>query len=201
MLPCRHAPLVLAPDVLVELARRYAEPQRAYHTAAHVAEVLQWFDELADAQLWRTPAEVYLAIVFHDAVYDPRAKSGANERDSAELARTLAGANDRVVELILATARHGSIDPSVAATDPDLAHFLDADTAILGAEPARFDRYDEQIRFEYGHVPDDAYRLGRGGFLRSMLARERIYLTEYFHGRLDAAARANLGRALARLGV
>lgn len=198
MFDCRHAPLALPPEVQAELARRYAEPGRAYHTAAHVDEVLRWFDELADANRWTSPADVYLAIVFHDAVYDPTAKGGANERASAELARALVGANERVVAMILATARHGAIEPR--EVDADTAHFLDCDTAILGAPAAAFDAYDAQIRVEYAHVADDAYRAGRGGFLRTMLARPRLFLTDYFHARLDAAARQNLARALARLG-
>lgn len=199
MFACRHAPLVLPPDVVDELARRYAEPQRAYHTAAHVDEVLRWFDAVGDAGLWRSRADVYLAVVFHDAVYDPTAHGGVNERASAELARRVVGANERVVELILATARHGAIDPAIADVDPDLAHFLDADTAILGAAPAHFDMYDAAIRVEYRHVPDVAYRAGRGAFLQAMLARERVYLTAYFHDRLEATARTNLARALERL--
>lgn len=191
---CRHAPLVLAPDVEAALAAAYAEPHRAYHTADHIAELLRWFDVVHEEVGWRAPADVYLAIVFHDAVYDPTRHD--NEARSAALARTLAGAGDTAVRLIELTAQHGRLEP--AALDHDAAHFLDSDVAILGAAPEAFDAYDAAIAREYAHVPRDAYRAGRRAFLQAMLARERIFFSELFHARLEAAARANLARALAR---
>jgi len=203
MLGSRHAPFALPPEIERVLAAAYAEPHRAYHTAAHIAEVLRWYDHVADTAGWHDPAAVYLAVVFHDAVYDPAAID--NEARSAELARQLAGAAglapaaiDRVAELILLTARHGKLDPAAVAADPDAAHFLDCDTAILGAPPAEFDAYDAAIAAEYAHVPAEAFRAGRRAFLAGLLARPRIFLSELFHARLDAAARANLTRALAR---
>ncbi len=191
---CRHAPLTLAPDVERVLAAAYAEPHRAYHTAAHVAEVLRWYDDVADDRLWRDPSAVYLACVFHDAVYDPLAKD--NEPRSAELARTLAGAGERTVELILLTARHGRLAPG--DVDDEAALFLDCDMAILAAAPAAFDAYDAAVALEYRAVPPEVYRAGRRAFLTGLLARPRIFLSDRFHVRLEAAARANLTRALAR---
>ena len=209
MFGCRHAPLALAPELERELAAAYAEPHRAYHTAAHIAEVLRWYDWVADEAGWHEPAAVYLAAVFHDAVYDPLAKD--NEARSAALARRLLGAApalpdtaaladaiaiDRCVELILLTARHGALEP--AAVGADTAHFLDCDTAILAAPPAEFDAYDAGVAAEYRRVPADAFRAGRRAFLTGLLARPRIFLSNRFHTRLDAAARANLARAAAR---
>ena len=86
---CRHAPLALPAAIAAELAARYGEAHRAYHDGAHVAEVLGWFDIVADAPGagWRAPREVFAAILFHDAVYAPGARD--NEARSAELrART-----------------------------------------------------------------------------------------------------------------
>ena len=186
MFECRHAPLTLPPATEAVLAAAYAEPQRAYHTAQHITDVLRWFDAVAEAVGWHDPVSVYHAIVFHDAVYDPT--RGDNEARSAELARAH-GASDRACELILLTAQHGKL---AAAPDADAAHFLDADTAILGADPESFEAYDAGIAFEYSHVPPDAYRAGRIAFLKSMLARPRIYYSDYFFDRLEAAARRNL---------
>jgi predicted metal-dependent HD superfamily phosphohydrolase len=44
-------------------------------------------------------------------------------------------------------------------------------------------------------VPGFIFRRKRRQFLKDLLQRERIYLSEFFHARLDAAARANLRRA------
>jgi predicted metal-dependent HD superfamily phosphohydrolase len=190
---CRHAPGAIPPDLERALAAAYGEPHRAYHTAAHIAEVLRWFDVVADEVGWDDPLAVYHAILFHDVVYD--ATRGDNEARSAEFAASH-GAGPRARELILLTAKHGSLE---AVPDRDTSHFLDADTAILGAPADAFDAYDRAIRVEYKHVPDDMYRAGRGGFLGKMLARPRIFFSELFHARLDAAARENLARAIARL--
>ena len=64
--------------------------------------------------------------------------------------------------------------------DADLAHFLDADMAILGAPPARFDAYERAIATEFAAVPADRFRAGRARFLQRVLALPRIYETEFF---------------------
>jgi predicted metal-dependent HD superfamily phosphohydrolase len=146
---------------------------------------------------------VYWAILCHDAIYE--AGRPDNEARSAALGRRLAGAwlrgagleLDRVEALIRLTARHGALD--VDALGRDAAHFVDCDMAILGAPPARFDAYDDAIALEYGAVPRDAYRAGRRRFLTALLAAPRIFHSDLFHERLDAAARENLARALDRL--
>lgn len=202
MLSCRTAPLALPTSLSVDILARYGETHRAYHDAAHIAEVLDWFDIVAEGPTgWRQPAEVYVAILFHDIVYVPGAKD--NERRSAALARTHAAAlgvdADRVAHLIELTARHGQLAPEDVAGDPDAAMFLDADMAILGAAPGAFDAYDANIRFEFSDVPLDAYRAGRAAFLAGVLGKPRIYLSTAFHSLLDTHARTNLSRALALL--
>ena len=193
MFTSRHATVALAPAARRVLEAAYAEPHRAYHDAAHVAELLGHFDRVADEVGWDHPDDVYLAILFHDAIYDPRATD--NEARSAQLARDVAGASERAAGLILLTARHGALAP--ADVDRDAAHFLDSDVAILAAPAAAFDAYDDAIAAEYAHVPPAAFRAGRGRFLAGMLARPRIFLSDLFHARHDAAARANLARVLA----
>jgi predicted metal-dependent HD superfamily phosphohydrolase len=199
---CRHQPLRLPEELIAQLTAAYGEPTRAYHNAVHIAEVLGWFDRIVDELGWLEAAEVYVAMVFHDAVYQPGAKD--NEARSAKWARTAKLAadertdammvdRDRVAELIELTAKHGH----VTKADHDAALFLDSDMAILGAAPAAFDAYDRAIAAEYNHVPADAYRQGRRTFLEGLLGKPRIYLSDYFHRRLDAQARANLTRALA----
>ncbi len=197
MFTCRHAPTALAPAIVDGLTARYAEPHRAYHTAEHIAAMLRWYDVVAEGPGWRDAEAVYLAVLFHDAIYD--ATRHDNEARSAGLARDLAGAGARTVALIELTARHGSLTAADVAGDPDAGHFLDSDLAILGASADVFDRYDAAVRVEYRHVPEPAYRAGRGAFLAQVAALPRIFFTDLFDARLDAAARANLARAIARL--
>ena len=46
----------------------YREPQRAYHTLQHLGECIDAFDAAIDLAVH--PAEVEIALWFHDAVYD-----------------------------------------------------------------------------------------------------------------------------------
>ena len=187
------------------LRAAYATPPRAYHNFAHVQEVLRHYEEVAAGPGWRQPREVYLAVLYHDAIYEAGQRD--NETRSAQLAREhvarwlgAAGMDaDRVAGLIGLTARHGTLRPDSFAGDDadDTRLFLDCDMAILGAEPAAFDAYDRGIASEYrGHVPGLLFRTNRRRFLKGLLARERIFLSDFFHARYDAQARNNLRRAI-----
>ena len=71
------------------LTARYAEPHRHYHTAQHINECLAHFDRARS--LCEHAPEVELALWFHDAIYEPRAKD--NEKKSADWAvRIMRGA-------------------------------------------------------------------------------------------------------------
>ena len=195
------APLALPREQQVALETAYATPPRAYHNFQHVQEVLRHYEVVAVGPGWTQPAEVYLAVLYHDAIYE--AGSRDNEARSAELAvehiaRWLPDRGidpARVAELIRLTAQHGQFAPG--DVDGDAALFLDCDMAILGAGSVTFDAYDRGIAAEYrGHVPGWLFKLNRRRFLKSLLARERIFLSDFFHERLDAQARANLRRAV-----
>ena len=193
--------LQLPPDQLQALQAAYATPPRAYHNFAHVEEVLRHYDEVANGPGWQQPEEVRLAVLYHDAIYEAGRKD--NEAHSAELAvehvqrwlpdRGIDAA--RVAELINLTARHGSLQPG--DVDRDAALFLDCDMAILAADAATFAIYDRGITAEYrGKVPAWLFKLNRRRFLKSVLGKERIFLSDWFHERLDARARINLRRAV-----
>ncbi len=181
-----------------QLVAAYSEQHRLYHTLQHLRECLAHLE--AAASLAPHPAEVELALWFHDAVYDPQ--RGDNEERSAEWAwRSILAAGlpedlaQRVQALVLATKGHS------ASEDADTRLLLDIDLAILGAAPARFDEYEHQVRAEYGHVPEPEYRFARAEVVAAFLARPRVYLTAAFHDALEHRARENLGRSLAALQV
>jgi predicted metal-dependent HD superfamily phosphohydrolase len=101
--------------------------------------------------------------------------------------------------IIRATATHTVPEGLPAQDARDLALFLDIDLSILGAPEPVYDQYEQDIRAEYAFVPADAYRAGRGAILKGFLSRPRLYLTDIAHAEWDAAARANLARALRAL--
>jgi predicted metal-dependent HD superfamily phosphohydrolase len=179
-----------------EVLACWSERHRRYHTLQHLGECLAQFD--AARFLARRPGEVELALWFHDVFYDPHRHD--NEQRSADWAR------DAVYHAGLQAEPAGRLHALVMATchravpeEPDAQLLVDVDLSILGAPPARFDESDRQIREEYAHVPEGEFRAGRRRILGEFLARPRIYSTEHFHSALEAQARDNLRRALARL--
>jgi predicted metal-dependent HD superfamily phosphohydrolase len=173
----------------------YATPGRAYHTFDHVLEVMERWHEVDRDLGWKQPLETGVAVLYHDAVYVPGRHD--NEAESARLMReqvTLPIDLARVEQLILLTARHGKLTPQ--DVDAEAALFLDCDMAILGSSPDRFAEYEKQIAIEYSSLPLELYAAGRRQFLAGVMATPRIFLSDYFHARLDAVARENLRRAL-----
>jgi predicted metal-dependent HD superfamily phosphohydrolase len=179
-----------------QLVAAYSEQHRHYHTLQHLRECLAHFD--AAGSLARRPAEVELALWFHDAVYDPHRED--NEERSGDWAQRSADAagcdpdiGKRLKALVLATRGHAPSD------DPDTQLLLDIDLAILGASPERFAEYERQVRAEYAHVPAEAWRSGRSRVLQAFVERPRIYGTAVYHDALEQRARSNVGQALAAL--
>jgi predicted metal-dependent HD superfamily phosphohydrolase len=191
-------PVELPAPLARALEAAYGSAGRAYHDLEHVRDVLDRFREVARDVGWAHPREVFVALLFHDAVYTPGAHD--NEERSAELAREsiarcLPGVDgERVAWLIRVTARHGSLAPG--DVDGEAALFLDCDMAILGSAAATYDAYERNIAREYAALPVEQFRAGRRRFLERLLACERIFLSDYFHRRLDGVARANLRRWL-----
>jgi len=186
-----------------DLMARWSEPARRYHTTRHLVEMFWALEELEEAGEIdeRQGSVARLAAWFHDAIYHPQAGPGSNEADSALLARdTLPKLGispedaDVIKRLIALTAGH---DADVQeALD---AAFQDADLWILSAPPQRFDDYCSQVREEFAHVPDTAYRLGRAAVLEPFLHRDTIYCTSRARHAWETPARVNLGRELGRL--
>lgn len=193
----RQLGLTPADDTIEKLIASYGEPGRFYHTAQHLEECFTYFDQTRS--LATHVAEVELALWFHDAIYDTRAKD--SEEQSARWAgKVLEGAGataamiSRVRELVLAT-KHTAIP-----TGPDACLLVDIDLSILGAPQARFDEYETQVRQEYSWVPEKDFSDGRGKVLQQFLQRKAIYSTEWARAWLETNARANIERSLKRLG-
>src|SRR5690606_18006648 len=114
----------LPPGMLDALRLAYSTPPRVYHHFGHVEAVLAQFDAVAAGPGWARPREAWLAMLYHDAVYEPGRRD--NETRSAALAaesiaRWLPDAGldaTHVVELIELTARHGSLRPEALGAGP-----------------------------------------------------------------------------------
>ena len=181
-------------DVRDAVLARYAETHRSYHTVQHLTECLSLFESVQNAP--DRPAEVEMALWFHDAVYD--LKDSDNEARSADWAQVellKAGVESesasRVRELIL-TTKHTGVPQT-----RDEKVLVDIDLAILGASEMRFAEYERQIREEYSYVPELLFRIKRREILESFMDRHAIYSTPALHQQFEAKARANLAAAVA----
>lgn len=189
------APAPVATELHAVLERHYSEAHRAYHTMEHVRACLGWLDRYRiEAE---RPAEIELALWFHDVIYDPT--RGDNEARSAEFAttwmRTLsvpADVIDRVAQLVMSTQAH-------RATSGDAALLSSIDLAILGSEEEEYARFEQAVRREYAQVSQDAYRQERARVLSGFLERTVIFAHEPIAEALEAQARTNLSSALAGL--
>jgi predicted metal-dependent HD superfamily phosphohydrolase len=168
---------------------------RHYHTLSHLEACLRELDECRALAV--RPAEVELALWFHDVVY--RTWRRDNEAQSAALAQQLLRAApvetvERIRQSILATSHR---DGEFAG---DTALVVDIDLSILGAPPETYAQFERAIRREYWWVPRARFVAGRVRILASFLERATIYQHDAFYERYEAPARANLAAALSQLG-
>lgn len=180
-----------------DLLGRWAQPQRRYHTIAHLTAVLDRLAEIGEHA--EDPVAVELAAWFHDAVYRPD-RSENEERSAALAERALPEAGvpnsltAEVARLVRLTTAH---DPADGDTNGEA--LCDADLAVLAGSPAEYARYAAEVREEYGFVPDEQFRPGRAAVLRQLLSLRRLYRTPYGSEHWESGARHNLRTELALL--
>jgi len=179
------------PAVFMRAREAYDTPVRAYHNWRHVeACVAQISSFVCDH-----PRRVFLALVFHDAIYI--AGRTDNEANSAELARALlegcvsSTELDAIDRMIRATSNHRA---HAAAADRDVAVMLDIDLSILGASRETYARYAHAIHDEFvpSAATDGQFRIGRLEFLERTLTSTSLFITPEASRRWDAPARANI---------
>ncbi|KAJ3320829.1 hypothetical protein HDV06_004840 [Boothiomyces sp. JEL0866] len=175
----------------IDIIPRYSEAQRHYHSKSHLFRLLELF-EIHKSKLVN-PRAVFLAIVFHDIVYDPISKD--NELQSAELMKKLVIVdNDCLIaeQYILATIKHSLINQ-----DSDLKYFLDFDLEVLSWDYEKYwNQYALLIRKEYSNYNDSDYIQGRTAVMNNFLKREKIYFTNCCD---ESKARENIQRELLNL--
>jgi predicted metal-dependent HD superfamily phosphohydrolase len=183
-------------NTFAELVAAYSSQDRFYHTLSHIEDCLPVFDD--GKEFARRPAEVELAIWFHDAVYDT--KAAGNEQRSAEWAQRVATESgldkstaERVSSLILATCH------TEEASETDAQLLVDVDLSILGRESQVFWEYEQNIRKEYEWVPISIYRQKRREILQSFLDRPNIYQLDLYRRLYESQARENVQQAISRL--
>ncbi len=142
-------------NIPVEVLYNYDEPHRFYHNIEHILTMLNKAKErniLSD--------ELYLAIVFHDIIYNPRASN--NEEKSAELFYSYIQ-NDSVKQAILDTKHHRPNTDSLLSIDLCM---LDLEIVHSGFE--EFIQFEHKIFKEYQFVDYNTYKEKRIEVLESL---------------------------------
>ena len=205
---CKALASTASDDQLRAVARglleRWDEPQRKYHSIAHLVDVLRRVDELA--QEAHNANEVRLAAWYHGAVFTADSvaaysnRAGEDKAASAELARTelsaLGLAHDsveRIAAMVASLHRHTG-----HGNESDVTVLIDADWASLAESPQVYQTYTAAIRDEYAEIPLADYLLTRTRILERLHSRRRIF-SSAGAAVWEAQARENLEAELARL--
>ncbi|HOB62799.1 MAG TPA: hypothetical protein PKI41_11880 [Candidatus Competibacteraceae bacterium] len=184
----------LAETVYRQLAERYGEPYRHYHTLNHIRHCLRLFDRTA--ALMREPDLVEMALWFHDAIYQPGAQD--NERRSANLFRQWAeGGMDpmnlqRVDDLIMLTTHRDS-------PQGDGEFVVDIDLSSFSLPWDECERDGRRVRAEFAELSDAQFYPGHLRFLRVLQSRPCFFYTDFFRRHYEQLARDNLHRIITRL--
>lgn len=148
-----------------DIVSNYDEPYRFYHNWNHVIDLLteaQKYNILSD--------ELFLAIVFHDIIYDPKAND--NEEKSAELFYSLIQ-NDIVRQAILDTKSH-------IPTNEISKQLCQLDLNILYSNFKDFVDYEDKIFKEFQFIDYKTYKENRINFLEKYdVNKESINYVKY----------------------
>jgi len=169
----------------------YHQPQRHYHTLDHIKHCLAMFEDCK--ALVHEPDSLEMAIWFHDVILESGRRD--NEARSADLYLELSKGVQRdetrqlVKRLIMATLHDGD-----SLEDADCIYMVDIDLSSFGLSWDGFLGDSQDIRAENPHLCDQDYQLNQSGFQRSLLARPRFFLSDFFFDRFEKQARDNLAR-------
>ncbi|OJY16779.1 MAG: hypothetical protein BGO98_11330 [Myxococcales bacterium 68-20] len=190
-------------EVFAELCAAYQDESRKYHSLEHIAECLGMLAELRETL--ESPAEVALAIWFHDAVYATHPFASSEKRSAALAQKSCMRMGigepsaQRIAAMVRATKDHDPSSIAGSVHERDASALFDIDLAILGSDPVRYARFERDVRAKHAWVPEGIFRSRRAKLLGAFAARRAIYRTPILRERLEATARTNIERAVAEL--
>lgn len=169
----------------------YNEPQRHYHTMAHIEHCMAMFNECKS--LVENADALELSIWFHDVIFEPGKPD--NEARSAELYLEYsdgvhaADLRELVARLIMATLHDGS-----SLEDSDAAFMVDIDLSSFGLCWEAFLKDSGDLRAENPGLSDAKFYRNKAEFLTKLRARERFFLSDFFYPRFEQQAHRNIDR-------
>lgn len=128
------------------ISEYYYQPHRFYHNYTHIMKMI---NEADDKKI--LSVELFLAIIFHDIIYDPKAND--NEEKSAKLFIDMFGknGNEEIIQAILDTKTH-------IPTNELSKHLCELDLSILNGTITDFIEFENNIFKEYQFVDYSIYK-------------------------------------------
>ena len=180
-----------------EIRLNYAKNENYYHRFNHI---IAWLDLLIEYKdIIPNFKEVAFSWLYHDIIY-------FSEKPNNELISWVQAYNkskqlwlweafsENVLGLVVST-KHTEAPKSEAEK------FLhDIDFSILWQSWEVFKRYEDDVRKEYSHVSDRAWKEWRKQFLEWVLQKEDIFYTQTFKDRFESQAKSNIQRSIDELG-
>lgn len=153
--------------------KRYEEPHRYYHTTTHLLDVVLQLSKLDNFD-----DELFLAAVYHDAVYDPQAND--NEERSVSLFLEEAK-NASLNKLQIDSINRLILDTKTHKPSSDKSQLLiKADLAILDQPLSKLIEYEHQIFKEFQFVDHKIYQPKRIEILNQLNVNGKLNsLIEY----------------------
>ena len=150
-----------------DILERWSEKHRKYHTISHLEDLIQQINTYTG--LSSTEHDMLtLTAIFHDIIYIPR--RGDNEVQSAEFFLNHVAMNkdsseiQEIATMIRDTKHH---TPSTHLS----GIFSNMDMSIVRRPYAELLKWEDEIRYEYSHLPGIVYIIGRVRFLRQMIKK------------------------------
>lgn len=188
-----------ARSIFNDIAARYNEPHRHYHTLQHLEDAFTHYRKVEHMMM--DPDMVAFALFFHDIIYDPQSRY--NEEDSAQYAETILRRIpqlsrrhvNHIMYMILATKSHDN-----PYKDRDTRYLLDIDLAILASDNQQYRAYADNIRREFNHIASDKdFMRARRDKMLIPFSERQIYTTKYFKKRYEQKAQENIRREIERI--
>lgn len=181
------------------IEKYYIEPHRFYHNKKHIEFMINKLSKVNISH--NDKIAIYIAILFHDVIYNPKDRDENNVIKSSELFIFWYEKNielfyhlqikELINQLILSTINHKPTK-YFSTKFVDIANiFLDLDLMILASNKKQYDKYKNNIFKEYSHFERKELLKGRLDFICKMLDVESIF--KYFIN-LNQLAKNNLMR-------
>lgn len=206
--------LTPAPEALAVLVPLYNSPGRHYHDLDHIHYLLHKLTEFNSETHSLTQSQLNIlmySIWFHDAIYSPFPfAQDSNERQSALLFKHIfnegkikdlnfeegeeVNYNIKMTEYhltdLMAINTHGSTTKIML--DLDLVGFAKPFHLVYNDSAKIFREY------EVLGLDLDTLLTNRIKFLQALLAKPRIFYTDYFYDKYEATARSNIQEVIER---